>query len=254
MPGGGLLDRVRRHRVRHLCVGEAGPRRDDDGELLSHAAELGRHRCGARGRSDCDADSSHAGANLTYLGKREPTIYVTTTSAAELDGRLHAHAPGKYYEDLLLQCRGRGDQSDPPRHRRVAGQHDLVAERRRRDQQPPPGQWPSGAAGASRPARAACGASPRGFPPSSGRASTTVPLKDNPSGRRMRRHAHPMRPYSANRDRPTSQPTNASMSCSIGTSTWPSATATTIAAGPTWRRMKARLWPRDLSSPRQPSS
>ena len=37
------------------------------------------------------------GANLTYLGKREPAIYGTTT-AAELDARLQAHAQEKRYE------------------------------------------------------------------------------------------------------------------------------------------------------------
>src|SRR5215468_2062508 len=37
------------------------------------------------------------GANLTYLGKREPVIYGTTT-AAELDARLRAHAREKGYE------------------------------------------------------------------------------------------------------------------------------------------------------------
>ena len=36
------------------------------------------------------------GANLTYLGKREPAIYGTTT-AAELDARLKAHARQKRY-------------------------------------------------------------------------------------------------------------------------------------------------------------
>ena len=37
------------------------------------------------------------GANLTYLGKREPAIYGTTT-AAELDARLQAHARERGYE------------------------------------------------------------------------------------------------------------------------------------------------------------
>jgi 3-dehydroquinate dehydratase II len=37
------------------------------------------------------------GANLTYLGKREPAVYGTTT-AAELDSRLHAHARERHYE------------------------------------------------------------------------------------------------------------------------------------------------------------
>ena len=37
------------------------------------------------------------GANLTYLGKREPHIYGTTTPA-ELDGRLNGHASDNGYE------------------------------------------------------------------------------------------------------------------------------------------------------------
>ena len=37
------------------------------------------------------------GANLTYLGKREPAIYGTTT-AAERDARLQVHAREKGYE------------------------------------------------------------------------------------------------------------------------------------------------------------
>ena len=37
------------------------------------------------------------GANLTYLGKREPHIYGTTT-AAELDDRMQAHAGAHDYE------------------------------------------------------------------------------------------------------------------------------------------------------------
>ena len=37
------------------------------------------------------------GANLTYLGKREPAIYGTTT-ASELDARLRAHAREHRYE------------------------------------------------------------------------------------------------------------------------------------------------------------
>lgn len=37
------------------------------------------------------------GANLTYLGKREPAIYGTTT-ATELDARLQAHAREKHYD------------------------------------------------------------------------------------------------------------------------------------------------------------
>jgi 3-dehydroquinate dehydratase-2 len=37
------------------------------------------------------------GANLTYLGKREPAIYGSTTPA-ELDARLHAHAEAHGYE------------------------------------------------------------------------------------------------------------------------------------------------------------
>jgi len=37
------------------------------------------------------------GANMSYLGRRQPEIY-GTTSAAELDEMVRAHARGKHYE------------------------------------------------------------------------------------------------------------------------------------------------------------
>jgi 3-dehydroquinate dehydratase II len=48
------------------------------------------------------------GANLTYLGKREPAIYGTTT-AAELDARLQAHAREKGYELAIFYTNVEGE-------------------------------------------------------------------------------------------------------------------------------------------------
>ena len=49
------------------------------------------------------------GANLTFLGRREPEIYGTTTPA-QLDAMLQAHAQEHgYHLELLHQCRGRRD-------------------------------------------------------------------------------------------------------------------------------------------------
>ena len=57
------------------------------------------------------------GANLTYLGKREPHIYGTTT-AAELDARLHAHAGEHDYElDIFYTNIEGGDRSNLRRGR-----------------------------------------------------------------------------------------------------------------------------------------
>ena len=51
------------------------------------------------------------GANLTYLGKREPHIYGTTT-AAELDARLHAHAGEHDYELDIFYTNIEGEAID----------------------------------------------------------------------------------------------------------------------------------------------
>ena len=51
------------------------------------------------------------GANLTYLGKREPHIYGTTT-AAELDVHLHAHADEHDYELDIFYTNIEGEAID----------------------------------------------------------------------------------------------------------------------------------------------
>jgi Dehydroquinase class II len=54
------------------------------------------------------------GANLTFLGRREPDIYGTTTPA-ELDAKLQRHAQEHDYyisRHFLHERRGRGDQPD----------------------------------------------------------------------------------------------------------------------------------------------
>ncbi|MDP6563405.1 MAG: type II 3-dehydroquinate dehydratase [Alphaproteobacteria bacterium] len=51
------------------------------------------------------------GANLTYLGKREPQIYGTTT-AAELDERLYEHARQHDYELDIFYSNVEGEAID----------------------------------------------------------------------------------------------------------------------------------------------
>lgn len=48
------------------------------------------------------------GANLTYLGKREPAIYGTTT-AAELDAMLQAHARERGYTPDIFYTNVEGE-------------------------------------------------------------------------------------------------------------------------------------------------
>ena len=48
------------------------------------------------------------GANMAYLGKRQPELYGTTT-AAELDARLHAHAQERGYGLEILYTHSEGE-------------------------------------------------------------------------------------------------------------------------------------------------
>ena len=49
------------------------------------------------------------GANMAYLGRRQPELYGTTT-AAELDQRLLEHARSNGYDlDIFYPYRGRSD-------------------------------------------------------------------------------------------------------------------------------------------------
>jgi len=65
------------------------------------------------------------GANLTYLGKREPAIYGTTT-AAELDTRLQAHAREKGYELEIFYTNVEGEAINRIYQAADAGVNGLV--------------------------------------------------------------------------------------------------------------------------------
>ena len=65
------------------------------------------------------------GANLTYLGKREPSIYGTTT-AAELDARLQAHAREKQYELEIFYTNVEGEAINRIYQAADAGVNGLV--------------------------------------------------------------------------------------------------------------------------------
>jgi len=65
------------------------------------------------------------GANLTYLGKREPSIYGTTTPA-ELDARLQAHAREKQYELEIFYTNVEGEAINRIYQAADAGVNGLV--------------------------------------------------------------------------------------------------------------------------------
>ena len=65
------------------------------------------------------------GANLTYLGKREPAIYGTTT-AAELDARLQAHAREKHYDLEIFYTNVEGEAINRIYQAADAGANGLV--------------------------------------------------------------------------------------------------------------------------------
>ncbi len=65
------------------------------------------------------------GANLTYLGKREPAIYGTTT-AAELDGMLQTHAREKQYDLDIFYTNVEGEAINRIYQAADAGTNGLV--------------------------------------------------------------------------------------------------------------------------------